>query len=162
MTWKIVHKLHNRGLFNISSFRLTAEDGSSKDLVWTTAQDRNVILWQLIENHTPKEVLGIPEMEIPWLCLPTMGGFVYTMATSPLDSSHMALGIGDGSIRLWNMAASKPDMTMLWNGIKGRFCLRILFPFDIYHYLCANSPNCRKSDGPRLASYRGGSTGFWD
>lgn len=114
LSWKIVHKLHTRGLFNISAFTVGKEVN-----VWTSAQDRNVILWPLVEDHTPKEVLGVPEMENPLLCLPTMGGFVYSMSNNSLDSSHMALGLGDGSIRIWNMAAGKPDMTMLWNGIKG-------------------------------------------
>jgi len=90
-----------------------------RTMIWTSAQDRNVILYPLVENLTKKEVLGIPEMENPCLCLPTMGGFVYTLSNNPLDSSHMSLGLGDSSIRLWNMAAGKPEMAMLWNGIKG-------------------------------------------
>lgn len=115
LSWRIVHKLHTRGLFNISSF--LSKD--NKEMVWTSAQDRNVILWPLVEDHVPKEILGIPEMANPHLCMPTMGGFIYTLNVNPIDSSQMALGLGDCSIRLWNMAASKPDMTMLWNGIKG-------------------------------------------
>lgn len=115
MVWKVVHKLHSRVLFNISCY----VDKDSREMVWTSAQDRNVILWPLLINHTPKEVLGIPEMENPYLCMPTMGGFVYTMSVNPIDSSQMAIGLGDCSIRLWNMAAGKPDMSMWWNGIKG-------------------------------------------
>lgn len=112
----VVHKLHSRGLFNISSFS-TEEN---KAMIWTSAQDRNIILWPLLENHTPKEVLGVREEENPWFCLPTAAGVAYSMNISSIDSSHMALGLGDGSIRLWNMAAAKPDMTMLWNGVKGK------------------------------------------
>lgn len=88
-------------------------------MVLTSAQDRNVILWPIEEGYVPKEVLGIQEMAKPYFCLSTMGGFVYVMSINPIDSSQMALGLGDCSIRLWNMAAAKPDMTMLWNGIKG-------------------------------------------
>ena len=118
-------------MFNITSF--IAGDQVN---VWTSAQDRNVILWPLVDNHVPKEVLGIPEMENPLLCLPTMGGFVYSTSVSPLDSSHMALGLGDGSIRLWNMAAGKPDMSMLWNGIKGMISLFHCSIKQIYIYDC--------------------------
>lgn len=115
MSWKIIHKLHSRCLFNISSY----VDSDKREMVWTSAQDRNVILWPLIIDHAPKEILGIPEMEKPHLCMPTMGGFIYAMSVSPIDSSQMAIGVGDCSIRLWNMAAGTPDMIMLWNGIKG-------------------------------------------
>lgn len=116
MSWKIVHKLHTRGLFNISSYVTE----NNQEMVWTSAQDRNVILWPIIEGHVPKEVLGIQEMENPHLCLSTMGGYVYVLNVNPIDATQMALGLGDCSIRLWNMAAAKPDMTMLWNGIKGK------------------------------------------
>lgn len=88
-------------------------------MIWSSAQDRNVILWPLSLDHAPKEVLGIPEMESPHVCLPTIGGFVYAMSINAVDSAHMALGLGDCSIRLWNIASSKPEMTMLWSGIKG-------------------------------------------
>jgi hypothetical protein len=93
--------------------------GENQEMVWTSAQDRNVILWPIVEGHIPKEVLGIQEMENPYLCMPTMGGFIYVMNINPVDSSQIAVGLGDCSIRLWNMAAAKPDMVMLWNGIKG-------------------------------------------
>jgi WD40 repeat protein len=113
--WKIVHKLHSRGLFTISSY-----ENEGKQMIWTSAQDRNLFLWQLeCDGPEPKEVLGIPEMEDPWLCVPTLGGFVYCINLNPIDASHVALGLGDGTIRLWNTAAAKPDMSMLWNGIKG-------------------------------------------
>ena len=94
-------------------------------MVWTSAQDRNVILWPILEGHVPKEVLGIQEMENPHLCMPTMGGFIYVMNVNPIDSSQMAVGLGDCSIRLWNMAAAKPDMTMLWSGIKGDYNIQL-------------------------------------
>lgn len=110
----MIHKIHSRGLFNISTF--TADDG--KEFVWSSAQDRNVVLWPL-ENREAKEILGIREMEMPYLCLPTIGGFVYTVCTNPIDPSHAAIGLGDSSIRLWNMAAGKPEMVMFWSGIKG-------------------------------------------
>jgi hypothetical protein len=47
------------------------------------------------------------------------------MNVNPIDSSQMAVGLGDCSIRLWNMAAAKPDMTMLWSGIKGDYNIQL-------------------------------------
>lgn len=120
----MIHKLHSRGLFNISSF------GDDKKVVWTCAQDRNVVLWPL-RNEAPKEVLGIPEMDNPLLCISTLGGFVYCMSTSSIDSSHVAVGLGDCSIRIWNMAAGNPEMNMIWNGIKGILLSIILISFNL-------------------------------
>lgn len=96
-----------------------AEDG--KEYVWSSAQDRSVVLWPL-ENRQAKEILGIREMEMPYLCLPTFGGFIYTICSNPIDASHVALGLGDHTIRLWNTASGKPEMTMFWSGIKGNIC----------------------------------------
>ena len=56
---------------------------------------------------------------MPWLNLPTLGGFVYAIEPSPIEASLVALGVGDASIRLWNTAADRPDMTVVWNGVKG-------------------------------------------
>ena len=112
LSWKVVHKLHARGMFNISSY------GSEQAMIWTSAQDRSVVLWPL-ENKTSKEVLGVVEKENPFLNISTLGGFVYSMSVSSIDSSHVALGVGDSTIRIWNIASVNPDIKMFWNGIKG-------------------------------------------
>lgn len=114
----MVHKQHARGLFNIAGY---VGAPSQPPMVWTSAQDRNVVLWRLPEASAPAAatVLGVPELVSPWLCLATLGGFVYGLAVDPVDAAHLALGVGDGTVRLWNAAAAKPEMTMLWNGIKG-------------------------------------------
>ena len=115
--WNVVHKLHARGLFTISSYEI-----EGKKMIWTSAQDGNLFLWPLeCEGPAPKEVLGIPEMEDPWLCVPTLGGSVYCICRNPSVESRVALGLGDSTIRLWNTTAPKPDMITLWNGIKGNW-----------------------------------------
>ena len=70
-------------------------------------------------------------MDNPLLCISTLGGFVYCMSTSSIDSSHVAVGLGDCSIRIWNMAAGNPEMNMIWNGIKGILLSIILISFNV-------------------------------
>ena len=71
--------------------------------------------------------------------LPTLGGFVYSIAPSPLDPARLALGVGDNMIRVWNTGARGKtyDVITLWQGIKSkvtvvriRFFL-LFFPFFI-------------------------------
>jgi WD40 repeat protein len=115
--WNVVHKRHAQGLFTIASYEI-----EGKQMIWTSAQDRNLILWKLeCDGPSPKEVQGIPEMEDPWLCVPTLGGFVYCISRNPSDVSQVALGLGDGTVRLWNITAPKPDMTKILNLIKGNW-----------------------------------------
>ncbi|KAI8485194.1 Gem-associated protein 5 [Branchiostoma belcheri] len=69
---------------------------------------RHIILWDL------------SSMKAQW-SLPTLGGFVYALAFSPLTPGQLAVGVGDGMIRVWNTHSQAPfDWSGFWQCIKGK------------------------------------------
>uniref|UniRef100_F6ZHD7 Uncharacterized protein n=1 Tax=Ciona intestinalis TaxID=7719 RepID=F6ZHD7_CIOIN len=94
---------HQRIVFNISSGL-----DPTKNII-TTSMDRCIKYWSLEEPDSP-----------PIWSLPTLGGFVYAMKVSPIDPTVIALGIGDGVIRIWRTSNPRNpfDITSLWQGIK--------------------------------------------
>ena len=40
--------------------------------------------------------------------MPTLNGFAYCLASNPIDPSIVAIGVGDGMIRIWKTGSSKP------------------------------------------------------
>ena len=54
--------------------------------------------------------------------LPTLGGFAYSVAISPLDPGTLGVGVGDNMIRVWQTTSSMgPYETLtLWQGIKSK------------------------------------------
>uniref|UniRef100_A0A4W3HI22 Gem-associated protein 5-like n=1 Tax=Callorhinchus milii TaxID=7868 RepID=A0A4W3HI22_CALMI len=53
---------------------------------------------------------------------PTLGGFVYCLSFSPVSTGCLAVGVGDGMIRVWNTVSLKNnyDVKTLWQGIKSK------------------------------------------
>ena len=51
---------------------------------------------------------------------PTVGGFLYSLTSTPLDPYSIAFGSGDNIIRVWNTGDLKQSYkhTTLWQGIK--------------------------------------------
>ncbi|KAG8234130.1 hypothetical protein J437_LFUL007496 [Ladona fulva] len=107
--WTLVHDVHPRGVFSIHTALYANEGkGTKNTVVWTTAQDRNLVAFSL-------------EDEKVLVNMPTIGGFVYCIAPSPLDPSRVAVGLGDFSIRIWNTGNAKAiQMSSLWHKIKGK------------------------------------------
>ena len=54
--------------------------------------------------------------------LPTLGGFAYAVAISPLDPGTLGVGVGDNMLRVWQTTSSMgPYETLtLWQGIKSK------------------------------------------
>lgn len=53
----------------------------------------------------------------------TQSGYVYCIAACPLDTSHVAFGVGDAMLRLWNLSEAHDtsfNITFLWQKIKGK------------------------------------------
>ncbi|XP_076752197.1 gem-associated protein 5-like isoform X2 [Xylocopa sonorina] len=115
---KLIHGYHNRGLFCIASVptiqETLIEDWRVKQrhTIWTLGQDRRIICCGIKENN----------IEIDHNIF-TQGGYVYCIAACPLDTSHVAFGVGDAMLRLWNLSAAHStsfDITILWQKIKGK------------------------------------------
>lgn len=119
---KKIHTFHNRSIFSISCF---------KKYILTTAMDRQIINF---ETQTSK---------IFWNVL-SLAGFAYSVSFSSLDSTKLAIGVGDKSIRIWDMSTivkqetnSKQqnqqgniyDSTYLWKGIQSK--VTVVSSFEI-------------------------------
>ncbi|CAN9501079.1 unnamed protein product [Ophioblennius macclurei] len=96
---------HNRIVFNASSLRLL--DG--RELLFSTSMDREIKCWDL------------DSLDCCWT-LPTLGGFVYALAFSPVGVGCLAAGVGDNMIRVWNTLATQNryDVRTFWQGIKSK------------------------------------------
>ncbi|XP_077361495.1 gem-associated protein 5 [Festucalex cinctus] len=96
---------HSRIVFNTAAF--TLPDG--RELLISTSLDREVKCWDLAD------------LDCRWT-LPTLGGFVYSLAFSPVATGCLALGVGDNMIRVWStLSAKNPyDVRCFWQGIKSK------------------------------------------
>lgn len=96
---------HSRIVFNTSSVQL--QDG--RELLVSTSMDREVRCWDL------------ESLDCCWT-LPTLGGFVYALAFSPVGVGCLALGVGDNMIRVWNTLTTQNqyDTRLFWQGIKSK------------------------------------------
>ncbi|ESO89430.1 hypothetical protein LOTGIDRAFT_234283 [Lottia gigantea] len=94
---------HTRVVFNICA--------SSKDEnhLYTISMDRLIGVWSL------KTMSCINT-------LPSLGGYLYTIKSSPVDPGRLALGVGDSMIRVWNTnnKTNSFDFQSLWQGIKSK------------------------------------------
>uniref|UniRef100_A0A4W5N0B4 Gem nuclear organelle associated protein 5 n=1 Tax=Hucho hucho TaxID=62062 RepID=A0A4W5N0B4_9TELE len=96
---------HSRIVFNMSS--VCVQD--NRELLLSTSMDREIKCWDL------------SSLDCCWT-LPTLGGFVYTMTFSPVGTGCLALGVGDGMIRVWSTLSiqNKYDTKTFWQGIKSK------------------------------------------
>ncbi|XP_006894808.1 PREDICTED: gem-associated protein 5 [Elephantulus edwardii] len=96
---------HSRIVFNLCP--LQTED--SKNLLLSTSMDRDVKCWDMAT------------LECCWT-LPSLGGFAYSLAFSPVDVGCLAIGVGDGMIRVWNTLSLKNnyDVKKFWQGVKAK------------------------------------------
>ncbi|XP_006165160.1 gem-associated protein 5 isoform X2 [Tupaia chinensis] len=96
---------HSRIVFNLCS--LQTED--DQQLLLSTSMDRDVKCWDLAT------------LECCWT-LPSLGGFAYSLAFSPVDVGCLAIGVGDGMIRVWNTLSMKNnyDVRNFWQGVKSK------------------------------------------
>lgn len=60
-------------------------------------------------------------LECCWT-LPSLGGFAYSLAFSPVDVGCLAIGVGDGMIRVWNTLSIKNnyEVKSFWQGVKSK------------------------------------------
>ncbi|KAK0095845.1 hypothetical protein PV326_007211 [Microctonus aethiopoides] len=116
--WKLIHGNHSRGLFSIAAVPVNCNESdvnwrSSNELtVWTTAQDRQVICCTVEK--------GICNIKYS---IPTHAGYIYCIASCPLETSRISYGSGDALLRLWNLSEPHKDIfdiTCLWQKIMGR------------------------------------------
>lgn len=80
--------------------------------IWTLSQDRQLVCSSLTHGETKIEYK-----------IPTIGGFVYCMSACPIETSQIALGVGDNMIRLWNLSEphqNSIELQMLWEKIMGK------------------------------------------
>ncbi|CAK8686538.1 unnamed protein product [Clavelina lepadiformis] len=103
MTSQYLNQGHQRVVFNINAGL------DPRNNIITTSMDRHIKLWSLNEPQSP-----------PLCSLPTLGGYVYAVTISPTDPSIVALGVGDGNIRVWKTKNPRNpfDITVLWQGVK--------------------------------------------
>ncbi|CAI9170742.1 unnamed protein product [Rangifer tarandus platyrhynchus] len=96
---------HSRIVFNLCP--LETED--DKQLLLSISMDRDVKCWDMAT------------LECCWT-LPSLGGFAYSLAFSPVDTGCLAIGVGDGMIRVWNTLSIKNnyDMKIFWQGVKSK------------------------------------------
>lgn len=54
--------------------------------------------------------------------MPSLGGFVYSLAFSPVDPGCLAIGVGDSMIRVWNTLSMSNiyDVKTYWQSIKSK------------------------------------------
>ncbi|XP_060054020.1 gem-associated protein 5 isoform X2 [Erinaceus europaeus] len=96
---------HSRIVFNLCPL-LTEDD---RQLLLSTSMDRDVKCWDLAT------------LDCCWT-LPSLGGFAYSLAFSPVDTGCLAIGVGDGMIRVWNTLSIKNnyDVKSFWQGVKSK------------------------------------------
>ncbi|XP_005350354.1 gem-associated protein 5 [Microtus ochrogaster] len=96
---------HSRIIFNLCPLK-TEDD---KQLLLSTSMDRDVKCWDMAT------------LECCWT-LPSLGGFAYSLAFSPVDVGCLAIGVGDGMIRVWNTLSIKNnyEVKSFWQGVKSK------------------------------------------
>ncbi|XP_077522300.1 gem-associated protein 5-like [Amblyomma americanum] len=77
---------HSSAVYNICLVGGT--QGGTKLYAVSASEDRNIIFWDLAARKSA-------------YCIPSLGGFVYSLAFSPFACATLAVGVGDGSIKVW-------------------------------------------------------------
>ncbi|XP_066185321.1 gem-associated protein 5 isoform X1 [Sylvia atricapilla] len=95
---------HSRIVFNLSFVK-----HQDKELLFSISMDRDVKCWDL------------STLDCSWT-MPSLGGFVYSLAFSPVDTGCLAIGVGDSMIRVWNTLSMNNvyDVKTFWQSIKSK------------------------------------------
>ncbi|NWU03966.1 GEMI5 protein, partial [Urocynchramus pylzowi] len=95
---------HSRIVFNLSSVK-----HQDRELLFSISMDRDVKCWDL------------STLDCSWT-MPSLGGFVYSLAFSPVDTGCLAIGVGDSMIRVWNTLSISNiyDVKTFWQSIKSK------------------------------------------
>ncbi|XP_031411597.1 gem-associated protein 5 isoform X2 [Meleagris gallopavo] len=95
---------HSRIVFNLCSLK-----HQDKELLFSISMDRDVKCWDL------------STLDCSWT-MPSLGGFVYSLAFSPVDPGCLAIGVGDSMIRVWNTLSISNiyDVKTYWQSIKSK------------------------------------------
>ncbi|XP_070554700.1 gem-associated protein 5-like [Ptychodera flava] len=106
--WRLIGQGDGRGHNRIIFTVLHGGDTNSNSVI-TMSMDRQIILWNLASSKAV-------------YCVPTLGGYVYSMVSSPIDAGRLAVGIGDNMIRIWNTSSpvNAYDVTVLWQGTRSK------------------------------------------
>ena len=90
----VIHREHAKTLYSISS------TGSS---IQTSGQDRSVVSFSR-------------DMQTLDFNLPTFAAWVYALAPNNVDPTIIAMGAGDGQIRIWKTASAKAkfEVNIIW------------------------------------------------
>jgi WD40 repeat protein len=106
-----LHDVHKRGLFNVVSIAGSSEEGVN-NVVWSVSMDRLICGYSLKDTS--------------YTSYSTFGGYVYDAQISPIHSNILAVGCGDGMIRIWNIVETDgaiyppSGLRQFWNGINGK------------------------------------------
>ncbi|XP_062977629.1 gem-associated protein 5 [Elgaria multicarinata webbii] len=95
---------HSRIVFNLCSLQR-----EGRQLLLSISMDRDVKCWDLAT------------LNCCWT-MPSLGGFVYSLAFSPVDTGSLAVGVGDSMLRVWNTLSisNHYDVKTFWQGIKSK------------------------------------------
>ncbi|KAJ7316523.1 hypothetical protein JRQ81_002685 [Phrynocephalus forsythii] len=95
---------HSRIVFNLCGLQT-----ENQQLLLSISMDRDVKCWDL------------GTLNCCWT-MPSLGGFVYNLAFSPVDTGCLAVGVGDSMLRVWNTLSinNQYDVKTFWQGIKSK------------------------------------------
>lgn len=90
-------------------FNLSVVSTRDKTFVVSTSLDRNIVFWDVATNKSA-------------FCIPSFGGFPYSLSFSPIACATIAIGCGDSTIKLWRTDSVRNPFscTVYWQGIRGR------------------------------------------
>ncbi|PKU31424.1 hypothetical protein llap_18272 [Limosa lapponica baueri] len=93
----------------------SSDDGSVQ--IWDTESLAPVAEYSL---HQVK-CWDLSTLDCSWT-MPSLGGFVYSLAFSPVDTGCLAIGVGDSMIRVWNTLSMNNiyDVKTFWQSIKSK------------------------------------------
>ncbi|EGG22565.1 component of gems 5 [Cavenderia fasciculata] len=103
---------HQRTIFNITQIPYTSTSTTVNNTKYpcslmTTSMDRNLIYWESMKGK--------------WK-ISSIGGFVYSITSSPFSPNTISMGCGDNSIRQWSPTAESTDYDAkwYWKGIQSK------------------------------------------
>ncbi|KAI4463478.1 gem-associated protein 5 [Holotrichia oblita] len=115
---KLIHHDHGSNLFSIAApihviHKSEEHSNDSKEplFAWTFGQERFLLCTSLQADRTT------------FSSYPTNGGYIYCLASSPLDPNRLAVGIGDNTAKIWDLSRSHVQciiMTNLWQKIQSK------------------------------------------